>query len=151
MIRKFKKEDAEVCSKLISETVNIDQSLTEEAINHIKKETRPEALIKKMKRIDYFVCEEDCQILGIGLLDSNEVKTMYVLSEFQNKGIGTKILKVIEKYAKSKNIKKLILYPHPKAENFYLKNMFITIKNFKDGEMDVVYMEKSLKCNKMNF
>ena len=145
-IRKFKKEDAKACSKIISETVNIDQSLTEEAANHIKKETRPEALIKKMKRIQYFVCEEDCQILGIGLLDSNEVKTMYVLSEFQNKRVGTKILESIEKYAKSKNIKKLILYTHPKAEYFYLKNRFITIKKFKDGKMDVVYMEKSLKC-----
>ena len=69
---------------------------------------------------------------------------MYTLPKFQNKGIGTLILKQIEKQAKKGNFKKLILYTHPKSEKFYQKNGFKIIKELSYEGDPVLYMEKKL-------
>jgi len=142
MIRKFRKEDAEECSKIISDCLDKSKDLTKKAKKHLKSTSTPEVLIKKSRDRNYFVYEKNNILCGMGALKNNEVKTMYVPPEFQNKGIGSVILKRIEKEAKKNKIKKLFLYTHPNAVNFYLNNGFKIIKEFKDEEMTIVYMEK---------
>lgn len=145
-VREFRKKDAEACSKIISETIAYSGVLTKREQEHIKKRTTPKELIKKMKKREHFVCEKKEKIIGASILNKNEIRNMYVLPEFQKKGIGSLILKKIEKEAKKNKIKKLFLYTHPKASKFYLKNKFEVIKRFKDkNNLPVVYMEKELK------
>ncbi len=144
-IRKFKNADAEQCNKLIEEIIDKSENLTKRAKENIKRGSKPEVLIKKSKSRDYFICEKDRKIVGIGGLKKNEVIRMYTSLKKQNKGIGTKILKKIEKTARKKKIKKLFLYTHPRASKFYFKNGYEIIKKFKDRGMDVIYMEKKLK------
>lgn len=146
-IRKFRKKDAEACSKLISETLFYSKTLTEKEQRHIKKKTMPQELIKKMKQRACFICEKSGRMIGTGTLNKNEIITMYVSPKFQHKGVGSLILKRLEKEAKKSKIKKLFLYTHPKASNFYLKNKFKIIKRFRNKDkLPVVYMEKNLKC-----
>ena len=121
--------------------------MQKELRKRILNETKPENLIKDKKK-QYFVCEENGKILGIGALNKkeNEVKTMYIHPKFQGKGIGTEILKVVEKEAKKRGIKKLILYTHNPAFKFYLKNKYNIIEIFtKDSGGKIYYMEKRLR------
>ena len=48
MIRKFRKSDAEACSKIISVCINKNKDLTKKAKNNISTASTPEALIKRM-------------------------------------------------------------------------------------------------------
>jgi len=144
IIREFKKEDAEQVNNVIYNSVNTDQSLTEKAVLKIKKDAEPSFLIANSKKIDYFVCEEDNKIVGVGALDNDELKTLYVLPEYRNRGIGSKLIEAREKRARLKGIKKLFLYTHPSSEKFHLDNGFKIVKKFNDKAMDVVYMEKEL-------
>ncbi len=143
-IRKFQEKDAKICSKIISETVKKENIIAKKSQEDIIKASTPKALIERMKTRQYFVCERNLKIIGIGALNNNQVRTMYVLPELQNKGIGSLILKRIEKEAKKKNMKKLFLYTHPQSSRFYLKNNFQIIKKLKHRGDPVVYMEKKL-------
>ncbi len=144
MIRKFRKKDVEECSKIIEVCVNQSKEISKRAKNNIKSSSTTEELIERMKRRDYFICEKNGKILGIGALNKNQVRTMYILPRYQNKGIGTLILKRIEKEAKRRRIKKLFLHTYLKAPKFFLKNNFNIVKKIKHGKFLVTYMEKEL-------
>jgi len=144
MIRKFKEEDAEICSEIVNECIKNSRNLTKKAKEKLRKEATPEKLKQKSKKRDYFVYTKNNKPIAIGGLKKNEVIRMYTHPKFQNRGIGTQILKRIVKEAKKKGIKKLFLYTHPRASKFYLRNGFEIIRKLKDKGMSVVYMEKIL-------
>ncbi|WP_409200213.1 GNAT family N-acetyltransferase [Methanobrevibacter sp. DSM 116169] len=79
-----------------------------------------------------------------------EMKKFYVLSEYQNQGIGSNILKKLENHAKSLGYNKVLLETGcilPKAISFYKKRNYKIIENFdefKDDE-NIVCMKKELK------
>jgi predicted GNAT family N-acyltransferase len=54
---------------------------------------------------------------GIG-----QIRSMAVADEFQDKGLGSEVLKFLEEEAKKRNIKSLVLDARDNAINFYLKN-----------------------------
>jgi len=145
-IRRFKKEDAEACSKIIFEDISRNKHIQEDSKNRIYRESTPDQLIKRMKSFNYLVYRKNKRILGIGALHGREVRTMYIHHNFQGKGIGSQILKAIESMAKKKKIKKLFLYTHTKPSKFYLKNGWNTIKKYKNNKgKTVFYMEKRMK------
>ena len=144
-IRKFRKKDAEQCSKMIVNIINESKNLTKQAKENIKSGSKQGVLIKKSKSRDYFVCEKNGKIIAIGGLKKNEIIRMYISLKQQNKGIGSLILEYLEKLAKKRKIKKVFLYTHPRASKFYLKNGWKIIKQYRDRGMDVVNMEKELK------
>jgi N-acetylglutamate synthase-like GNAT family acetyltransferase len=140
-IRKLRKKDVDEVCALISKCVNLSKNLTKKEKAGLKKRTTPQALIKKMeKRFQYFVCEDKGKILGIGGLNNNKIRTMYVSIKYQGKGIGSEILKRIEKHGKSRGKKKLFLYTHKKASKFYLKNNY----KIKPSKTKGIYMQKKL-------
>ena len=146
MIRRFRKSDAEACSKIIK--LSLNRRMQADSRKRVLCETTPSALVKDMKNKQYFVCEKSKKIVGIGALSKreNEVRTMYIHPKFQGKGIGTEILNSIEKEAKKRKINKLILYTHDPAFKFYLKNGFSIIKKFINNKGETVfYMEKGIK------
>jgi len=146
MIRKFRKSDAEACSKIIFENIRRNKHIHEDSKNRIYRESTPDQLIKRMKSFNYLVYQKNRKILGIGGLHGREVRTMYTHPEFQGKGIGSQILKEIEAMAKKKGVKKLFLYTHTRPSKFYLKNGWKTIKKYKnDKGKTVFYMEKGMK------
>lgn len=143
-IRKFRIEDAEDVSKVIRDSISTGD-LTDEAVKTLKRRANPRTLIRTSGTTDYYVYEDNGDILGIGGRFKNEVRTMYVSPRFQRKGIGSKILMEIVNSGRTKGYRLLFLYTHPTAEKFYLNNGFVSIRKFKDGEMNVVYMEKEIK------
>ncbi|MBW2976828.1 GNAT family N-acetyltransferase [Candidatus Woesearchaeota archaeon] len=64
-----------------------------------------------------------------------EVYWLVVSKQFQGKGIGTKLMKFIEKYAKKKKFNGIYLYTHPIRKNtlnFYKKLGYHKVNEFPD-------------------
>ena len=77
------------------------------------------------------------KIIGIGRLHEikntvdesvAQIRYMGILDEYQNNGLGTKVLNKLEKYAYSNNFNKIILHSRESAINFYKKNGYEVIK-----------------------
>jgi putative acetyltransferase len=78
-----------------------------------------------------------------------EMKRLFVLKEYQNQGIGQKILQKLEKLAKDKGYSFSILQTGvdmPAACNFYKNNNYEIIDNYDQfkGDSLVVCMKKEL-------
>ena len=71
------------------------------------------------------------KVIGVGRLHEiknkfeeplAQIRYMGILDEYQNNGLGTKILSKLEKYAYSNNLNKIILHSRESAVDFYVKN-----------------------------
>lgn len=105
MIRRFKESDTKEVSDLIARTlreVNIKDYSIEYIENSVKTLT-PEFLLERLKWTNgYVVCMDD-KIVGCGSIGSywgSEVEsslfTIFVLPEYQGKGIGRSIIETLE-------------------------------------------------------
>ena len=144
-IRKFKKEDAKQCSKLILECIEKNLSLNEKNKKFMIKKSQPKNLIEKSEKLSLFVYDSNGEILGTGALDKNEIRTMFVKPKMQVKGIGKKILNFLINKAQSKGLKKVWLKSSPEAEIFYKKQGFKKIKVRNDYNFKTIEMEKENK------
>src|SRR3989344_202134 len=111
-IRRFKNSDAKKVYNLIKENdlkISIKFYPKKVVMARLKKQN-PENILKKSLERICFVAEEKNKIIGYISLSGNEVKKLFVLPKYHKKGIGRKLLKIIEDVAKKKNIKKLVLY-----------------------------------------
>ncbi|MBQ4599001.1 MAG: GNAT family N-acetyltransferase [Clostridia bacterium] len=105
MIRRFEEKDAEEVSALIAKTLRTTnrKDYSEE---YIEKEVRvltPAYLTKRSKWMHFYVvCEADA-IIGCGAIgpyfgkeDESSLFMIFVLPEYQGKGIGRKIIETLE-------------------------------------------------------
>ena len=142
-VRKFKKEDAGPCSKVILKSMNAIKDLESGERDYVSNHADSQYLLDQIKERKYFVCEDKSKIIGIGSFDNEGiVRTMYILPNYQNKGVGSLIFERIEQDAKNDKMKKLSLYAHPRVFNFYKKHGFKIIKKMSSG---LYLMEKKLK------
>lgn len=106
MIRRFKEIDAKAVSDLIARTlreVNIKDYSVEYIENDVKILT-PEYLIERSKWTHSYVVYEDDNIVGCGSIgpywgskEESSLFTIFVLPEYQGKGIGRKIIETLER------------------------------------------------------
>ncbi|MCW8966171.1 MAG: GNAT family N-acetyltransferase [Candidatus Pacearchaeota archaeon] len=100
-------------------------------------------LKKYLQNSDFFCFTKNKQILAtLRLNKKNEICTIYVDPEHHKKGIGTQIIKYLEKLAKKKNIKKVHLHARTSAIGFYEKLGYKKAKNSKQRDN---LMEKILE------
>jgi len=78
-------------------------------------------LSKKMQSSYFVVALIDNRVVGTGSLDGNEVTTVFVDPDHQQRGIGRTIMRELERYAKSQDIKEVILNSSITALGFYKK------------------------------
>ncbi len=82
-----------------------------------------EELKEEFKRKDFYVCELEGQIVGVAAFETSTthltkvgtVTRMYVLPEFQRKGIGTALITEIEEKAKGEGIEEILIPTDPQA------------------------------------
>ncbi len=67
------------------------------------------------------------------------LEEIHVKKEARGKGIGSKMLNLVEKFAKRKGYKEIILDAHISAVNFYLKKGYKIRKKDKDPNYIVMY------------
>lgn len=85
----------------------------------------------------------------IHFIDSQtaQVRFMAVEHEFQNMGLGAKVLQYLEAYAARHKIKKIILQAREEAIPFYVRNGYLIVKktDLLFGTIQHYLMEKNFK------
>ncbi len=150
-IRKAKKEEASIISRLIRNTI-----LKINSKHYPKKQMQFElscytpSKIRKYfeEKIIFCLCEKD-KIIGVSILDFKEktIESLYLNPKFIGQCLGKKILSFVENYAKKRGIKEIILYPTEYALEFYKKSGYKIIRIFKgtnNGGYPVTEMKKKL-------
>ena len=104
-IRRFQETDANEVSNLIAKTLRITNSkdYSSEYIENDINLLTPEYLIQRSQWTHFYVvCDEDI-IIGCGAIgpywgkqDESSLFTIFVLPEYQGKGIGRKIIETLE-------------------------------------------------------
>lgn len=100
----------------------------------------------------FMIAELEGKIIGMGALkrvnaETAEIKRMRVLPEYQGKGLGTKLLKLLEGRAKELGYERLILdtsLQQQAALHVYTKHGYKEYKRGKLGGLDTVWLEKSI-------
>ncbi len=150
-IRKFRKEDARKVSYLVIKAHKevLSKSYSKKIIDFFCRRDSPSGMIKKSRKRDLFIAVEGNRIFGINGLQGNEVRTFYVNPIYHRKGIGRKLIEHVEKLARKKGIKKLVVRSSLYAEGFYKKCGFRRIKkilsNLNNMKFHEILMEKNLK------
>ncbi|AZR72993.1 hypothetical protein BBF96_06040 [Anoxybacter fermentans] len=95
-------------------------------------------------------------LVGRSNYHNGKISWMAVHPEFQNRGIGKKLLKVVENYLKSKNIEVIEVntlaensdYPQfHRTRQFYKKHGFIEVSRYKDSlddSVEILVLQKKI-------
>jgi ribosomal protein S18 acetylase RimI-like enzyme len=78
-------------------------------------------LSEKMQSSYFVVALMDNKVVGTGSLEGNEVTTVFVDPDHQQRGIGRTIMGELERYAKSEGLKEIVLNSSITAFGFYKK------------------------------
>ncbi len=149
-IRKFRKEDAKEVSilKQRSQREVMGGYYPPHVVDFFCRKNTPEYVLNKSKEMDLFVAVEKGKIVGVNGLKKNAVRSFYVLPGFMRKGIGRKLIENVEKLARKKGIKKLLVHSSLYAEEFYRKCGFRKLRTLHNRRgkirFDEILMEKKL-------
>ena len=140
IIRRFKNEDSVELSEVIAKTLRTTNS-KDYSPEFIEKEIAfftPEKLIERATWVHFYVVCEDEKIIGCGGIgafwgkeDESSLFTIFVLPEYQGKGIGRKIIETLEQDEYFLRAKRIEIPASITAVGFY-KKMGYSYKNGVD-------------------
>ena len=125
VIRYFKMQDAQQCSLLMQDHFrNYAENLPIEVRNQIADSRTTEFVKQISNDRTIIVATLNDRIVAMGALKANEIRHMYVKSEYQGKGIGSKIIKFLEREAYERGFPSIIVNSVDHSEGFYVENGF---------------------------
>lgn len=129
MIREFREIDLEEVMKIWLET-NIKSH------NFIIEEYWKSnySLVKEIiPKSEVYIFEENDEIKGfLGIVEENYIAGIFVKEEFQNQGIGKKLIDFIK--SKKENLFLNVYDKNIRTKKFYFSNDFKILKEIKDNE-----------------
>ena len=134
-IRKATLKDLNLIVKINRESENEVDKLTNTKDSDIRMEIY---YLMKNNKAEYFILGAKGFIAikqDFAGYKNCELYYLMVSKKFQGKGVGTKLIKFIENYAKKKNFRAIYIYTHPihkKAIRLYKKNNYKKINEFPD-------------------
>ena len=105
-IRRFKTDDAEAVSALVIKTITISNTKDYPAdlMEELVKSQQPENILEHAGWTHFYVVENNEKIIGCGSIgpfwgkeDESGLFTIFVLPEYQGKGVGRLIMETLEK------------------------------------------------------
>lgn len=155
-IRKARIEDAKGIVETHYDAIhNITKTHYNKTIRNAWHSGVTQAKIEKTKKIiknsdeEIFVCTNNGKVIGFGSLvpSHNELRAIYVHSNYGRKGIATKLLQTLEKRASTLKLPRIQLHSSLTAQDFYQKQGYKIlhkgIHTLSNGtKMDSVLMEK---------
>jgi len=80
-------------------------------------------LKQELEQKDFYICELEDRIVGVAAFETSTTRSgtvgivtrMYVLPEFQRKGIGTALISEIESVAREQGVREILIWTDPKA------------------------------------
>lgn len=152
IIRKFKNEDSVELSEVIAETLRTTNS-KDYSPEFIEKEIlffTPKKLIERATWVHFYVVCEDEKLIGCGGIgaywgkeDESSLFMIFVLPEYQGKGIGRKIIETLEQDEYFFRAKRVEIPASITAVGFYKKMGY----SFKNG-IDTVDDEQLYRLEK---
>jgi len=151
LICQIKPKESKIVSQLIQKDV---KKINSKDIN--KKQEKAWEKYYSPSRVKEFIKEMSCfeikkagKTLGVVFFDHGELEALYVRTGFVGRGIGTKLLKFVESFAKKHEFRKIKLISSKYAEDFYKNNKYKYIKPAYPSLFGIkfheVWMEKKLK------
>ena len=129
-IRRFTENDAEKVSTLIICTLKTTNSkdYSEESIKALEKQMQPSHILERASWTHFYVVEDNDTIIGCGAIGpywgsetESSLFTIFVLPEYQGKGIGRKIIETLEQDEYFLRAKRVEVPASITAVNFYRK------------------------------
>ncbi|MBR6695603.1 MAG: GNAT family N-acetyltransferase [Oscillospiraceae bacterium] len=142
IIRRFENKDAEKVSSLIIHTVRISniEDYSAELMEELIKHQQAENVLERAGWTHFYVAQDGNEIIGCGAIgpywgkeDESSLFTIFVLPEYQGKGIGTKIIETLEKDEYFLRSKRIEIPSSITAVNFYRKFGY----NYKNGIAEI--------------
>lgn len=113
--------------------------------NEESKENFKKNMLEKMDDIlSFYGAFDNEKFIGVIGIEENRISYLYVLKEYQNKGIGTKLLRFALDIFKKNNYNIVLIDSVEEAKAFYKKNGFRN-KNNKDYSIAMEYKIKRFK------
>ena len=130
IIRNFTENDAEKVSAMIIRTLKTTNSkdYSEESIKALEKQMQPSHILERAAWTHFYVVEDNDTIIGCGAIGpywgsetESSLFTIFVLPEYQGKGIGRKIIETLEQDEYFLRAKRVEVPASITAVNFYRK------------------------------
>ena len=155
-IRRFETKDAEAVSSLIIKTLRISniKDYTAELMEELVKSQQPQNIIERAGWTHFYVVEDDNIIIGCGSIgpfwgkeDESGLFTIFVLPEYQGKGVGRLIIETLEKDEYFLRAKRIEIPSSITACQFYRKFGY----DYKNGvaELDDEHLYRLEKFRKV--
>lgn len=152
-IRLFEQTDALAVSELIRKTIRISNTKDYplELLEALIDSETPQQVIERASWTHFYVAEEQKKIIGCGAIgpywgkeDESSLFTIFVLPEYQGKGIGRVIIKTLENDEFFLRAKRIEIPASITGVPFYLKMGY----HYKNGvsepdEEHLIRMEKN--------
>ncbi len=129
-IRKFETKDAEAVSALIAKSMRTTNAkdYTAEMIESTLNRLTPENIIQRAGWMHFYVVCDNSTVIGCGAigsywgkLDESSLFNIFVLPEYQGKGIGRKIIETLEQDEYFLRAKRIEIPSSITASEFYRK------------------------------
>ena len=124
MIRQFQVRDANACCSLVCACISRDSLMPASLRAKLCSAESPEAMVERAGLFYLAVYEFNDSILGIGGLELNEVRLLYVAPEHRRKGIGKAMLEHLESMVPAAPFADIFVYSAPSAVGFYRSQGF---------------------------
>lgn len=141
-IRRFETSDAEAVSDVIIKTIRISnvKDYPAELMEELVKSQKPENVLERAGWTHFYVVEDNEQIIGCGAIgpywgkeDESSLFTIFVLPEYQGKGIGRLIIETLEKDEFFLRAKRIEIPSSITGCQFYRKFGY----GYKDGKAEL--------------
>ena len=151
IVRRFHNSDANEVSELIIKTLRTTniKDYSEEYIENDVKIFTPEGVVERASWTHFYVIEDNDIIVGCGAIgsywgkeDESSLFNIFVLPEYQGKGVGRKIIEALEKDEYFLRAKRVEIPASITACEFYKKMGY----KYKNG-IDVVDDEQLLRLD----
>jgi len=137
-IRRFREEDAKAVSDLIIKTIRISNTkdYPEDLMEQLVMSETPENVIKRASWTHFYVVEDNGSIIACGAIgpywgkeDESSLFTIFVLPEYQGKGVGRMIVETLERDEYALRARRIEIPASITGLPFYKKLGY----DFKDG------------------
>jgi len=114
-------EDIEELKRLIYETIDVCYSgaYSCEAIDYFKEYNNTESILKDILKGHFLILTCGKEIIGTGTLLGSNIRRIFVKPEYQNMGLGKRIMHELEKEAIEEKIRIMDLHASLTAHSFY--------------------------------
>jgi N-acetylglutamate synthase-like GNAT family acetyltransferase len=106
--------------------------------------TLPNEIASNLETWHAFVAIADGQVVGMGSLSGQTVRSVYVRPDRQHGGVGTRLMDVLENTARAQSVRTLSVQSSITAQPFYAKRGFKIVREGRFGEERTIVMSKDL-------